>query len=371
MAAEHHYKFRGLERLASEHGLDVRATVLRVATDLFCQTRAHPPADVLRYTELAIALLETADPATRNAVAEKLSKAPHAPERLLRHLLDDADITVAGTVLSNSSALKLENLSEFLSECGPAEAAAVARRTDIDPQTVHLLAVHPHLLVVEAVLENTALVFDSNTARLLAGRCVDQPALAKLAFNHPNIERVDLTALYCEAPKDVRAEIRATLEGRAPPPSTAVPIEALKELNSAVQNADLERVGKSLGKALRLDPRGVGRILDEATGEVLVLALLAAGIKRAPAIRLLLTAAIPEVRTSVERIFAAAEIHETTSRRAAREIVVAIAGERRATSAVFEPHMHPSGTPQRMFGARRRPASQQQPGRRADIIGKR
>jgi hypothetical protein len=371
MTTEQHYRFRGLERLASEHGLDVRSTVLRVATDLFCQTRIHPPADVLRYTDLAIALLETADATTRNAVAEKLSKAPHAPEKLLRYLLDDIDVTVAGTVLSNSPALKLENMAEFLAECGPAEAAAIARRTDIDAQTVRLLAGHPHLLVVEALLENVSLAFDVDAARLLVGRCMGHAPLAGLLFKHPSVGRADLAPLYPHAPKELRAEIRAILEERTPQPSTAVPIEALTELNNAVLAADRERIGASLGKALRLDPGGAYRLIDDPTGEVFALALLAAGIKRAPAIRLLLIAAVQDVRTSVERIFAAADIYETTSRRVAREIVAAVAGERRTAGAVFEPHMHPSATPQRTFGTRRRPLSQQQPSRRTDIIGKR
>lgn len=371
MATGHQHHLHGLERLASEHGLDVRATVLRVATDLFCQTRVHPPADVLRYTELAIALLETADAATRRAVAQKLSEAPHAPERLLRHLLDDPDVTVSGTVLSKSPALKLENLGDFLAECGPAEAAAIARRADIDAQTVRLLAAHPHLLVVEALVENVALVFDASTARTLASRCVDHPTLAKLLFNHPSIHRADLAPLYPAASKELRAEIRAALEERTPTPSGAVPIEALAELNNAVQAADRIRIGASLGKALRLDPAGIVRVLDDPTGEVFALALLAAGVKRPPAIRLLLTIAIEAVRTSVERIFAAADIYETTSRRVAREIVVAVAGERPSARAVFEPYMHASATPQRTFGTRRGQLSQKQLDRRIDMIGKR
>jgi hypothetical protein len=52
-------------------------------------------------------------------------------------------------------------------------------------------------------------------------------------------------------------------------------------------------------------------------------------------------------------------------------IVAAVAGERRTAAAVFEPHMHPSGTPQRTAGARRKPFVQQQASRRSDIVGKR
>src|SRR5262245_47659729 len=119
-----HFRLLGLQRLASERGLDVQATVLRVATDLFCQSRTHAPADVARYTDLALALLDQVDATTRNAVAEKLSRLPDAPEKVLRRLLDDADISVSSKVLEYSSALMLENLTGFLAQCGAGEAAA-------------------------------------------------------------------------------------------------------------------------------------------------------------------------------------------------------------------------------------------------------
>lgn len=368
--SQNQYQFRGLERLASEHGLDVRATVLRVATDLFCQTRLHSSADVARYTDLAVALLEYVDADTRKAVAQKLAKTPHAPERLLRQLLDDNDVTVTGAILSESKALSRENFSGFLSECGPAEAAAIARRNDIDLQTVRILAGHPHLLVVEALIENTALHLDLATIRLLVDRLRDHPALARLLVARPDIPPEQLTPLYLGASPDMRARIRDALEQRLPHTSPTVPLDAVSELNDAVIAAEPQRVGASLGKALRLDPAGIARILNDPTGEVFVLALAAAGIKRAPAVRLLLIAAVPEVRMSVERIHTAADIHESTSRRVAREIVAAIAGERRAAAGTFEPHMHPSSTPQRVFGQRRRPLPLQKPVRRTDIAGR-
>lgn len=364
---ENHFRFLGLQRLANERGLDVRATVLRVATDLFCQTSAHSPVDVARYTDLALALLETADAATRSAVAEKLARIEHAPERLLRFFLDDPDVTVSAAILSHSPALKIENLAGFLADCGPAEAAAIARRKDVDAQTIRLLAGYPHLLVAEALLENTGIDLDANAAALLVAKAEDHPDLATLLFAHPNVHPADLTPLYRKAPAKIRAQIRAALEERTSQPAPAVPIEAVSALGDAVNAADRERIAASLGKALHLDPAGMGRVLDDPTGEVFALALLAAGIKRAPAINLLLITALPEVRTSVERIFAAADVHDATSRRVARIIVAAVAGERRTAAAVFEPHMHPSGTPQRATSARHRPFVHQH---RRDIIAK-
>lgn len=365
-----HFRLLGLKRLATERGLDVQATILRVATDLFCQSRNHAPADIARYTDLALALLDQVDAATRNAVAEKLSRLADAPQKVLRRLLDDADITVSSTVLEHSPALKLENLTGFLAQCGAGEAAAIARRTDIDPDTVRMLAGHASILVAEALLENRAISFDADAARILVARAADEPALLKLIFRHPGLHPAELAPLYCQAPEDVRLDIRTALAEQTPRVFPPVPFESVSALNDAVIARDRDRVAVALTKALHLDPGGTTRLIDDPTGEVFAMALGAAGIKRAPAINLLLILAPKSVRLSVERIFAAADVHEATPRRVAREIVAAVAGERRNAAAGFEPFMHPSGTPHRSGAARRAFAKQQQTVRRPDIIGK-
>jgi uncharacterized protein (DUF2336 family) len=365
------FRFLGLQRLASERGLDVQATVLRVATDLYCQSRTHAPADTARYTDLALALLDQVDTATRSAVAEKLARLPDAPEKVLKRLLDDTDITVSGAVLAHSTALQLDNLAKFLAHCGAGEAAAVARRSDIDATTVRILAGHASVLVTEALLENAALSFDAASAALLIARTAGEPSLAQLIFSHPGLHPADLAPLYPRAPDHIRAAIRTALAERTPRIFPPVPFQSIAALSDAVASLDRERVAAALGKALHLDPAGIGRIIEDPTGEVFAMALAAAGIKRAPAINLLIVLGPEEVRLSVERVFAAADVHETTSRRVAREITTAVAGERRtAAAADFEPFMHPSGTPQRAGSARRAFGKQQMPVRRPDIIGK-
>lgn len=365
-----HFRFLGLQRLASEHGLDVQATVLRVATDLYCQSHTHAPSDIARYTDLALALLDQVDAATRSAVAEKISRMPDAPEKVLKRLLDDPDITVSSTVLAHSSALKLENLTGFLAHCGAGEAAAVARRTDIDADTMRTLAGHASILVTDALLENTALTFDAVSTALLVARAAKEVSTARLIFSHPGINTAELAPLYSKAPEPVRADIRTAIADRAPRIFPPVAFEAIAALNDAVVSRERERVASALVKALQLDPAGIGRIIDDPTGEVFAMALAASGIKRAPTVNLLIVLAPREVSQSVERVFAAADVHETTSRRVAREITAAVAGERRAAVAGFEPFMHPSGTPQRAGSARRAFGRQQLPARRPDIIGK-
>ena len=363
------FHFHRLARLASEHGLDVRATVLRVATDLFCQNPAQTPAEIVRYTDLASALLTQVDSGTRRIIAGKLATAPHAPEKLLRLLLDDTDVTVAAAIIEKCPALQLENFATFLSECGPAEAAAIARRADIDRETTLLLASHPNMLVVETLIENRDAHFDAATAAQLVARVVGHPELAALLLTHPGCELAALAPLYPLASPETRLNIRTAIEERPARSLPPVPIQAALELNEAIGGTDADLAGIKLSKALHLDPSGIRRVLDDPTGELLILALAAAGIKRAPAIRFLLTSAVESVRLSVERVFTAADVFDTTSRRVARELAVAVSGEHRMQGGTFEPHMHPSETPIRSFGTRRRLQVPKRPARRADITG--
>src|SRR5690606_18690676 len=125
-------------------------------------------------------------------------------------------------------------------------------------------------------------------------------------------DTAELAPLYSRAPDEIRREIRASIERRPARALPPVPIQAALELNEAILSADVGSVGARLGKALQLNPTGIHRILHDQTGEVVILGLAAAGIKRAPAIRYLLTCGSDEVRTSVDRVFGAADVFDQT-----------------------------------------------------------
>ena len=73
----------GLLDLACRDGVDIRPTLLRVLTDLYVQKAAHTSYEVTQYVELALGLIQSADEATRAAVAASLSKYPAAPKAVL------------------------------------------------------------------------------------------------------------------------------------------------------------------------------------------------------------------------------------------------------------------------------------------------
>src|SRR5580704_2585476 len=72
--------------LACRDGVDIRPTLLRVATDLYIQKPTHSAAEETQYVELALGLIEAVDAPTRAVVAARLSAYPAAPVVILAML---------------------------------------------------------------------------------------------------------------------------------------------------------------------------------------------------------------------------------------------------------------------------------------------
>ncbi len=72
--------------LACRDGVDIRPTLLRVATDLYVQKPTHSTAEETQYVELALGLIEAVDAPTRAVVAARLSAYPAAPVAIIAML---------------------------------------------------------------------------------------------------------------------------------------------------------------------------------------------------------------------------------------------------------------------------------------------
>ena len=72
--------------LACRDGVDIRPTLLRVATDLYVQKPTHNAAEETQYVELALGLIEAVDAPTHAVVAARLSAYPAAPVAILAML---------------------------------------------------------------------------------------------------------------------------------------------------------------------------------------------------------------------------------------------------------------------------------------------
>jgi uncharacterized protein (DUF2336 family) len=351
-----------LDLLSRRPGVDMRQTLLRVATDLYCDVPGHGPADRERFASLALSLLDFADAATRKAIAGKLAPRADAPPELMRRLRADADVTVGASVVA-TAALDEEALGDVAVQGGAAEAVAVARRRDLTPVLISLLAAHPSRAVVEELLDNPAAPIAGDTLIRLIARARCQTALAPLLFGRPGIAPALFAPLYMLAPDGLRAEIRAALEEATLPVQPPIATEWMAGFDAAVVAADRTAARGVLGSALRIGDEAAANLIDDPTGEVLAMAFAALGLKTAPAVAALIILGTDAVRLSYARICAAAAVHEAISRKAARAIIQAATGAGTAPAVEHEPHMDASGTPQRGVAARAvaRPAHARQP----------
>src|SRR6266536_1028267 len=117
----------GLIDLAQRDGVDIRATLLRVLTDLYVQSPAHAPDDERQYTELALRLMDAVDIPARAVLAKRLATYPAAPREIIQRLARDVS-EVAEPILKHCSSLTPADLDAIAKECGPGHAATIVKR---------------------------------------------------------------------------------------------------------------------------------------------------------------------------------------------------------------------------------------------------
>ena len=125
--------------LAQARPEDRDATLLRAATALFCQEPAHDRDAIRRYEQLAIHLLPKLQPNDRAYVASLLGGRADAPPAVMRLLARDA-IGVAGPVLRNST-LSTIDLLGVIAATGPDHHQLIAARSDLSTDVLRALEI--------------------------------------------------------------------------------------------------------------------------------------------------------------------------------------------------------------------------------------
>jgi uncharacterized protein (DUF2336 family) len=345
-----------LERLSRQEGVDVRPILVRVLTDLFIQKPDHAPDDIARYEELVSQLLDVVNVEARAAVARKLAGEPRAPRSLIERLIAD-DVAVSAPVLSRFPDVSRQTLRALALDGGPAEAAAIASREDLDSDLIRLLARRPDELVLETLVANAAARLTGSTLGTLVERAAGSPALAAALLRRDDLDAVALCPLYIHADPARRAAIREALASRPGRIGSLRSFGGADALAAAINEAAAHegggrRVAEAIVEALELRPDDAARLVAEPSGEAFVLMLRAAGLDSNLVARALLVAQ-PEIATSVARVFALVEIAETTSRSVAAEVISAlIGGPAKHVTPRHEPLFEPTGVMERAGAAR-------------------
>lgn len=259
-----HLPLNGLFGHADRDSIAVRSKLLRVLTDLYVQKAVHSSEEETQYVELALGLIDAVDAATRATVGIQLSCYPAAPEAVLRRLNGQA-----------------ASPATSMAKAAPVAPAAAMPTTEASP------------------------------------------AMPTAKQSTPPSQ--DLAALFFMAGADERrlilTNLGASVHPTAQPPAPASN-EMIRQLEAAALSRNTTEFTRLMESALNIGQEVAGRIVRDYSGEPVVVAAKALGMKAAVLHRILLFLN-PVVGQSVERVFALAQLYdEMTYAAAARMLAI-------------------------------------------------
>ena len=322
-----------LEGLAhSSHAAD-RLLWLRVATDYVLAPPAEAPSRRAEFTAALNQSLRDADEATRCAVARKLASSVEAADILAGLVALGGEAALY--TLRRAAGLPREQLIAA-AETDVAQARAVARRDDLDPEIVALLAEHDEIEVLLALARNQRAPLDSRLFARLAWRArqrIDTALDRRLA--QALLERgpagLEHAALFLEADSGRRAEImtaaqRAALGGWRAPAATRGSADSVPRLERFALEGEPELFAGALAEALKCSIELAKRIAGDRSGEPLAVTLSALGAPSDVTVRILTSRDLQD-GADYRRIGALARFKDALDPSAAELLLAAMIGD--------------------------------------------
>jgi uncharacterized protein (DUF2336 family) len=310
-------KLEGLDNLARRDGVDTRPTLVRVLTDLYIQKPAHSSEEERHYTELVLRLIDTVDLATRVAVAKKIAVYPGAPPAVARRLARDV-IEVAEPVLRHSMALTVTDFDAIVRDFGFEHACIIASR--------HMPMTAPVVLPTVAGPKTNVDDVDIDVALNVEVRVESDESVRASAD-------LELAGLFFAADPAARRMLLMSVgnaEGEAPPVPMVSPREqpneTIRALESAALSRDRAEFTSLLERALRLTREKAERIVNDPSGEPLLVAAKAVGMPSIVLQRVLMFID-PAIGESVQRVFELAALYERIHAQAALRIIGSLRGD--------------------------------------------
>jgi uncharacterized protein (DUF2336 family) len=306
-------KLEGLDNLARRDGVDTRPTLVRVLTDLYVQKPTHSSEEERHYTELVLRLIDTVDLATRISVAKKIAAYPGAPPAVARRLARDV-IDVAEPVLRHSMALTLTDFDAVVRDFGFEHACVIASRNT--PATAPVVL--PTVAIAKTANDDVEAETEAEAESHDSARASADFELAGLFFAaDPAARRMLLMSV-------------GNAEGEIPPAAMVSPRELPNETIRALESAALSRNRAKftglLEQALRLTHDKAERIVNDPSGEPLLVAAKAVGMPSIVLQRVLMFID-PAIGESVQRVFELAALYERIHEQAALRIIGSLRGD--------------------------------------------
>jgi uncharacterized protein (DUF2336 family) len=311
---------------ATADGIDARAVLARVVTDLFVGRKLHIHAELAQFVSLIEPLIRAVDAQTAVAVARKLAGHAETPRAVIEALLARDDEASYET-LRMSICLDLRTLDILADRGSRFVALAIASRDLLAETTARILVARDEAAIDRALAGRSGPAFPEDVVSLLVARARGNPDLARLVLTIPGLPFLERCALFLEAEPQERAVIaveatrRAFLTRARPSPFAR---EGIDQAVFALGGEGNARLAEALATWLGLRASEATTIVTDSTGEALVLAFRACGARPAPIVALLLSRGL-HLSRSVERIFALDHLARETSGAGAAMILQAFA----------------------------------------------
>ena len=292
----------------------------------------HPAADIRQFEKLALGLIDIIDSETVARVALPLCFHPETPPSIFARLFEKGR---AAAALAFQFAPKLARRDMIAAaEQGPAQfAAAIARRRDLDRETMLALATRSEGEVLRALAGNLSAHLDSASRRALVMAARDDLALARMLLNRDDLD-LDPEPLFLAASRLERMAIvlnaaREILASGATEAPLRADVDFVAKMEAAARRFDRGAMAVLLSEALECRKDHARAIVVDHLGEAFALALNAIGVPLEAATRILFSAS-PSSGQNADVVRALIGLIRSTPQRAASRIVGAVTGAARS-----------------------------------------
>lgn len=184
------YDSNKIYNLVDEHNPDARDDILRAVADLFEEELDFHDEQIL--SDVLIGLMQQAEKALREAIADRLADIENVPLGLILHLAND-EIEIASPVLSRSPVLSDLDLIYIVRSKGPDYWQAIATRENMGDETINALADTKDLATAIVLSENDRIILTEYAMDILSDIAVNSNSVAK-----PLLTRKELPPLLAQ-----------------------------------------------------------------------------------------------------------------------------------------------------------------------------
>jgi uncharacterized protein (DUF2336 family) len=267
-----------LEEVIRDVSPERTARAVRQIGVLFAQGAEHfNPEHVALFDGVLKSLLAQTDGAARAELALRLASLVNAPPAVVRELVQDDAIRIAGPLLKNSPLVDETTLIEVARKKGQQHLLAISKREAISPNVTDVIVSRGERVVARSVARNATAAFSEQGYSSLVERAADDGTLAIAMGQREDLPTPLLQKLLSEAADLVR---RKMFEAASPEQKTRLARTMVEMGDGDAQNvqrdfAAAQRAVVVLHKAGRLNQEALIRFARDRKYEEAVAALSA------------------------------------------------------------------------------------------------